>query len=52
MKGYNKYNRNLISLPKSEKFSKGIFSLPIYPMLKVDEILTFVKILKKIVKSI
>jgi aminotransferase EvaB len=52
MKGYNKYNRNLISLPKSEKFSKGIFSLPIYPMLEVNEILTFVKILKKIVKSI
>ena len=52
MRGYNKYNRNLISLPKSEKFSKGIFSLPIYPTLEINEILTFIKVLKKIIKSI
>ncbi len=52
MRGYNKYNRNLISLPKSEKFSKGIFSLPMYPTLEINEILTFIKVLKKIIKSI
>ena len=52
MNGYKKYNKNLISLPMSEKLSTGIFSLPIYPTLKDSEILGFIKILKKIIKSI
>ena len=52
MKGYKKYNKNLSSLNESEKFANGIFSLPIYPALKINEILRFTKILKKIIKSI
>ena len=31
----------------SEKFSNGIFSLPIYPTLQNSEILNFIKVLKK-----
>ena len=53
MKAYNspayiKHNR----LPISEKISKGIFSLPLYPNLKENEILKISKILKKILKII
>jgi aminotransferase EvaB len=53
MKAYNasayiKHNR----LPISEKISKGIFSLPLYPNLKENEVLKISKILKKILKTI
>ena len=52
MNGYRKYNKDLTSLPVSEKFSNGIFSLPIYPTLQNNEILNFIKVLKKIVKAL
>jgi len=52
MKAYKQYNKNLISLPVTDRLSNGIFSLPIYPTIKIKKILQFIKILKKIVKSI
>jgi len=39
-------------LLNTEKFSRGIFSLPIYPELKVKKIKKFAKILNKILRSI
>ena len=35
-------------LPLTEKMAKGIFSLPLYPSLKVDKVIKISKILKKI----
>ena len=51
MKGYRKFNKS-ISLPRTEKFSKGIFSLPLYPNITTRQVLSFVRILKKILISV
>jgi dTDP-4-amino-4,6-dideoxygalactose transaminase len=52
MKAYKKYNKGLVSLPLTDNFSNGIFSLPIYPMLNMKELLKFIRILKKILKLV
>jgi len=53
MKAYNNFNCNKNSqLPITEKMSKGIFSLPIYPTLKTKEVLKICKTLRKILKRI
>ena len=53
MKGYKNFisNRNT-SLPFSEKFAKGVFSLPLYPKIKIKNLLNITKVLKKILKEI
>ena len=38
-------------LPYTEKFSKEIFSLPIHPYLKYDEVSSIIKNLKKIISK-
>ena len=52
MKGYKNYKFNNHELKNSEKLSKEIFSLPLYPELREYEVkkicLTLIKILKKI----
>ena len=53
MKGYNniagiKYK----NLSITEKLSKGIFSLPLYPKLEEKEVYRISKIIKKILKKI
>ena len=52
MKAYSKMIKNKNELKNSEKKSKGIFCLPLYPELKVKEVdkicETLIKILKKI----
>jgi len=35
-------------LSNTEKFSKGIFSLPLYPQLKMNKVVQIAKILRKI----
>ena len=50
MKGYK--NKKNFYLPITEKMSKGIFSLPLYPELRYNEVLKFTKILKKIIANI
>ena len=40
------------SLPITEKMSKGIFSLPLYPKLKISEILRISKVLSRILNQI
>ena len=50
MKAYNKYKYSY--LPITEKMAKGIFSLPLYPQLKVNKIFHISKILKKILLKI
>jgi len=53
MKAYKNMTANSYDyLPISEKFSKGIFSLPLYPKLKVSNLIYITKILKKILKEI
>ena len=51
MKAYkNLYTYKANSLIYTEKYSKGIFSLPLYPKLEFKDILKISKILRKIVK--
>ena len=39
MKGYKKFNNlKKINLPETERLYKGIFSLPLYPNIKVSEV--------------
>ena len=53
MKAYkNMVYKNRDSLPITEKMSKGIFSLPLYPKLKTSEILRISKVLSRILKQI
>ena len=52
-----KWYKNFISnkntkLPFSEKFSKGVFSLPLYPKLKTKNLYYITNVLKKILLSI
>jgi dTDP-3-amino-2,3,6-trideoxy-4-keto-D-glucose/dTDP-3-amino-3,4,6-trideoxy-alpha-D-glucose/dTDP-2,6-dideoxy-D-kanosamine transaminase len=50
MKAYK--TKKELYLPITEKMSKGIFSLPLYPELKYNEVLKFTQILKKIITKI
>ena len=52
MKGYKKLVVRNDKLKNTEKFSKGIFSLPIYPELKIQKVFKIIKILKKILQKI
>ena len=51
MKAYKKYFKN-VKFPTSEKKSKGIFCLPLYPELKHKDVRFICKILKRILKKI
>ena len=48
MKGYI----DKIKLPITEKMSKGIFSLPLYPNIKINDLIRVTKVLKKILSKI
>ena len=52
MKGYKKFNFNNKELKNSVKYSKEIFSLPLYPELKVSEVKKICDNLKNILKMI
>ena len=53
MTAYNNMSKKKnLYLPITEKMSRGIFSLPLYPTLKHSEVYKFTKILKYIVKSV
>ena len=52
MKAYSKIIKNKKNLQNSEKLSKGIFSLPLYPELKDKDINKICTSLKKIIKNI
>ena len=53
MIGYSKYlAKKETVLPLTEKFSKGIFSLPIYPTIEKKKIFKLINVLKKILKKI
>ncbi len=52
MKAFKGFNFNSNSLKITNKFSKQIFCLPLYPELKNYEIIKICKILKKILKEI
>tara|TARA_Y100000590_G_scaffold315081_1_gene356295 strand:+ start:3980 stop:5119 length:1140 start_codon:yes stop_codon:yes gene_type:complete len=53
MKAYSHLNKkNDVTLPITEKISKGIFSLPLYPKLKYKEAYKITKVLRKILKTI
>ena len=47
MKAYSNIINNKKDLKNSEKKSRGIFCLPLYPELKNSEILKIIKTLKK-----
>ena len=49
MKAYkNSTNSNNKNLINTEKFSKGIFSLPLYPKLKINDVTKISNVLKTI----
>jgi len=53
MEAYKKFSSsNKKDLVNTEKFSKGIFSLPLYPKLKVNEITKISNTIKKILSKI
>ena len=53
MKAYkNTVCNNCDCLPISEKLSNSIFSLPLYPKLKISNLIYITKILKKILKEL
>jgi dTDP-3-amino-2,3,6-trideoxy-4-keto-D-glucose/dTDP-3-amino-3,4,6-trideoxy-alpha-D-glucose/dTDP-2,6-dideoxy-D-kanosamine transaminase len=52
MNGYKKFNFNNKELKKTIKYSKEIFSLPLYPELKVSEVKKICNNLKNILKNI
>ena len=53
MKAYKKFSSsNKKDLINTERFSKGIFSLPLYPKLKKNEIVKISNTLKKILLKI
>ena len=51
MKGYKKYFINK-RFYESEKLSKGIFSLPLYPELKLKDVYKICNALKKILNNV
>ena len=52
MKAYSKIIKNKNTLKNSEKKSKGIICLPLYPELTKQEIVKICNVLKKVVKTI
>ena len=53
MKGYKKnFNSYKDKLPVTEKLSKGIFSLPLYPEISKKDLLKITKNLKNILNYI
>ena len=52
MNGYKKFNFNNKELKNTIKYSKEIFSLPLYPELKATEVKKICNILKEILKKI
>ena len=52
MKGYKKFTKKNVNLMNTNKLSKGIFSLPMYPTLQVKELLVFTRILIKILNKL
>ena len=53
MRGYKKFNsQRKIDLPITEKMHKGIFSLPLYPDIKLSEVRRVIKEINKILKKI
>ena len=51
MKGY-KNIATKTKLLNTERFSKGIFSLPLYPGLNIKDQLNFIKVLKDILSKV
>ena len=50
MKPYKKFvDSYYASLPVSEKMSKGIFSLPIYPEMNIDSVIMICNEIKKVI---
>ena len=53
MKAYKDFNKRKNSnLKMTEKISKGIFSLPLYPNLKYKQVYKITEVLKNILKKI
>ena len=52
MKGFNEFKFKNKEYLNSEKISKGIFSLPLYPEIKNKQIFTVCVKLKKILKEL
>ena len=52
MNGYKKYNFNNKELKNTIRYSKEIFSLPLYPELKVSEVKKICSTIKEILKKI
>ena len=52
MNGYKKFNFNNKELKNTIKYSKEIFSLPLYPELKVSEVKKICSSVKEILKKI
>ena len=52
MKAYSNLIKNKTNLKNSEIKSKGIFSLPLYPELKLSELEVICKCLKKILTKL
>jgi len=52
MKAYNNNSKNNYDLSKTEKFSKEIFSLPIYPEIKKKDLLYIIKLIKSTLNSV
>jgi len=53
MRAYKSFNKNNnLNLKITEKISKGIFSLPLYPNLKYNQAYKITKILKNILRNI
>ena len=52
MNGYKKFNFNNKELKNTIKYSKEIFSLPLYPELKASEVIKICSNLKEILKKI
>ena len=52
MFGYKKFLKKDQFLPLTEKYSKGIFSLPIYPSLEKKKCVKIIKLIKKILSQI
>ena len=53
MKAYKNFNnRKNFNLKMTEKVSKGIFSLPLYPNLKYKQAYKITRILKNILKNL
>ena len=53
MKGYKKViGKKRFNLRKTERAYKGIFSLPLYPTLKIIDVQKIIKVLAKITEKV